>query len=438
MALHIAVIAFYAWWLLVNGFVYYSELHFITLILNKNGRNHMSLWIFINAFFTFVITFFQMPGMLLPHILLLFVFSTVILKIHWIDSIAPVTIILTLSTFMEGFSALFMSVISANVNSVEMGTLIQALLSLLSAAFFWFALRLIRKRYVFTVRQTISSCLYILLLPCVFLVLIIRYGLRLDSSDFEYYLSGFGISAGIAFFLIMVISVLIFFMMLEVFSKIITLTERDRDRALFDSQFKRQRIYVEEAKKRDELYRSFQHDIDNHLLVLSGLLKENRYEEALEYLGKLHVNSASLLVSLSTGHIVLDTLLKEKLGHAERNGIGVTCNVRIPEDSAVDDMDLCVIFANIMDNAIRACMESEQDERAIVLTAGARYRFLVIESFNPSSGSQPVRPGTGLKNIGSIAKKYGGTVSFGVSDGQFRIHVLLCLSESGDMKPLAN
>lgn len=114
-----------------------------------------------------------------------------------------------------------------------------------------------------------------------------------------------------------------------------------------------------------------------------------------------------MLISIATGCAVLDTLLKEKFRYAELNGIEVNCNVTIPEDFAVDDMDLCVVFSNILDNAIRACLESGHIKPSIVINTKARFRFLIIESSNPSSSAQPFKAGTGLKNIESVTKNTG-------------------------------
>lgn len=202
MKTNLAEIAFYAWWLLVNGFVYYSELHFISPAVRQKVDKTIISWLIINTILTIVTMYYQLSGMLFIHIALLYVFTVAVLKIYWVDSIAPITIILTLNTFTEGFSALFMSFIASNVTSMRAGILIQALISFLLAVLFYRSLIFISKRYLITVHQEISSYLYILLLPCVFFILIIRYGLRLDSHDYESYLSGFGVGAGIASFII--------------------------------------------------------------------------------------------------------------------------------------------------------------------------------------------------------------------------------------------
>lgn len=131
-------------------------------------------------------------------------------------------------------------------------------------------------------------------------------------------------------------------------------------------------------------------------------------------------------MSVSTGKPILDVLLKEKLSYAKRNRIVVSYDVTIPSDFAIDDMDLCVLFSNILDNAITACVEGTEEEKHLSLSAKVKSQFLVVEAVNTTSASQPIVWGTGLMNVQHMAEKYHGTVETELSNGKFRISVLLC------------
>ena len=67
---------------------------------------------------------------------------------------------------------------------------------------------------------------------------------------------------------------------------------QETDQKRLEDQMKEQSIYLEEAKMRNEKYRRFHHDIDNHFLVLSGLIHEKKYEEAEIYFENLKHNNA--------------------------------------------------------------------------------------------------------------------------------------------------
>lgn len=198
-------------------------------------------------------------------------------------------------------------------------------------------------------------------------------------------------------------------------------------------QIREQKGYLEEVKKRNEQYRAFQHDVDNHLLVLSGLIREKKYAEAKSYSGKLCDISGELTVNIDTGNPAADILLKEKIGFAETNGIRVEYDVHFSRRFYIEDTDLCILLANAMDNAIKACAEESQDKPLILVTAGMKRHFLLIKVVNTVAlGTGGVKCGTGLNNIRRTVKKYEGTVDIKLEEEQFCISMLLCLRPFAD------
>ncbi|MCD7991897.1 MAG: GHKL domain-containing protein, partial [Clostridia bacterium] len=98
-----------------------------------------------------------------------------------------------------------------------------------------------------------------------------------------------------------------------------------------------------------------------------------------------------------------------------------------PPDLPVEDMDLCVIVSNALDNAIQACLKVKHCQPDIEITIKVRHQFLLVEVTNTTLSMDGPEPGTGLKNIFSAAEKYQGTTEIGTDNGRFRISVLLCL-----------
>lgn len=417
---------FYIWCILENGFVHYFIFDFLLCVAQKDGRRYLPVWLIVNSLITVIVTLFQLPGTFFIDVLILFAFAKATLNIRSSEIVAPITIIFTFYTFMEGCSAFIMSWISLNFYSSTGGKLEQILISFFLDILFFSILQIIQKKYSCTLRQSISSYLYILLLPCAMIVLLIRYGLKLDGRNFERHLASFNVDVRLAALFIILGSAVIVFMMVEVFCKIIQLTNHEKETALLQMQLNGQKVYIEEAVKRSELYSSFQHDIDNHLLVISGLLRDKLFTQAEQYTQKLHISSRELLTNVSTGRPILDVLLKEKLGYAKRNHIIVSFDVAIPENFCIEDMDLCVLFFNILDNAIAACIEGTQEKRLLSLSTKVKSQFLIVEVVNTTSASQPITYGTGLTNVRHIAEKYHGAMETELRNGKFRISVLLC------------
>lgn len=423
---------FYGWWMVYNGCVHYLEIDFLGGITGKSGRRMIPLWIGINELLIMVKIWSGMTDGFVFHILLLLMFSVIFLKISWRVAVAPLVIIGTLYTFIEGYSAVCMYWISKNMGSETWGVVLQISISLLLLAVYHGILRLVRRRYSAALQWPVSSYLYVLLFPCGFIVLLVRVGLKLDSGYLERYFSAIGINTSIAVFLILSGSMGIFLLMIKIFCIIVDQAQRENLMAILNTQLEGQKTYVDEAEQRNREYSKFQHDIHNHLMVLSGLIREQDYEKAQEYVDKLHTRSQSLTgadVAL-TGNRVLDVLLREKVSYGMGNGIRVNCKVRVPEDFCFDDMDLCIIFGNILDNGIRECMKNKSQNKEISVCTKSHGRFLVIESVN-SWIPGPVDEGIGLTNIRNVAAKYQGMVEICNKDGMFGISVLLRASGKG-------
>lgn len=170
-----------------------------------------------------------------------------------------------------------------------------------------------------------------------------------------------------------------------------------------------QKIYLAEAQTRYEQTRAFRHDLQNHLAVLGGLLNSGKISESRDYLQKLAAVPASLSFPCHTGDPVADILLSEKLGIAKAKGIAAELSLTLPEGIGIDPLDLCVILANALDNALQAC-EAVCGEKWIRIR-GMRQGDFYLLTFENSCvpGSMPPM-GTGLSNIRAAAEKYGGTM----------------------------
>lgn len=198
--------------------------------------------------------------------------------------------------------------------------------------------------------------------------------------------------------------------------------------ALLEQEVMTQRDYLQEAISRYEQTQAFRHDIKNHLLVLAGLLEHGKLQEAKCYLGKLDTISEALSFPCKTGNTVVDTLLSGKLNAARQMGIQIECTVKIPSPCAVDDLDLCVLFSNAVDNAIRACAKLEDEARYLRISGKEKGDFFMVEIENSCSQTEGYTKGTGLSNIEIVAEKYHGAVTAEKHKGYFRLSVLLIIS----------
>ena len=186
-----------------------------------------------------------------------------------------------------------------------------------------------------------------------------------------------------------------------------------------------QKVYIAEAQARYEQTKSFRHDIKNHLSVLDGLLRSGKLEEGREYLKKLEAVSEALSFPYQTGNPVVDILLGEKLGLAKE--ITAEVSLVLPRPCGIDDFDLCVLFANALDNAITACRAND-GAKAIRISGKQQGDFYML-TFENTCSSEPLPPaGTGLSNIKAVAEKYHGAMLIEKNGRQYYLSVLLNIS----------
>lgn len=107
------------------------------------------------------------------------------------------------------------------------------------------------------------------------------------------------------------------------------------------------------------------------------------------------------------------------------------------------DSDLVVLFGNLLDNAIEACMKVESKYRRVDVKIGTQNELLFIQIDN-SIGEPPIqkgrnlvttknekmRHGYGLKSVENIVKKYDGTFSYYIEEKHFSIVISFYSSES--------
>ena len=99
----------------------------------------------------------------------------------------------------------------------------------------------------------------------------------------------------------------------------------------------------------------------------------------------------------------------------------------LPRPCGIDDFDLCVIFANALDNAINACQSAKGTK--LIRIYGERQGDFYMLAFENTCSAEPLPPaGTGLSNIKSVAEKYHGATLTEKVGQRFSLNVLLNIS----------
>ena len=138
-----------------------------------------------------------------------------------------------------------------------------------------------------------------------------------------------------------------------------------------------------------------------------------------------------------TGNKAVDALLYQKRKQAEAENIIWECDVQMPKESCINEFDLCVLFGNILDNALEACGRMQRDERRFINIQAKTVKkcFLLevknsmdrtekfTEGFTNKDDSQ--EHGIGLLNVGDVVNRYNGAVHKEAGKGIFVISILM-------------
>lgn len=192
----------------------------------------------------------------------------------------------------------------------------------------------------------------------------------------------------------------------------------------------------------DTMYRKmrgWRHDYHNHIQVLKAHMSLNQYNQASEYLDKLEEDLTTVDTVLKTGNVMVDAILNSKLTMIMERKIQVDATAIVPQDIAISGIDLSVLIGNILDNAMEACMQVEEEkDRFIRIYIDIVKKQLYISVTNSMEGrarktgnlflsSKQGNHGFGLLRIDSIVAKYNGFINRQTENGVFATEVMLPL-----------
>lgn len=191
-----------------------------------------------------------------------------------------------------------------------------------------------------------GESLFFILFPVVTILIIIPIAKIINYSDLsnEYYI----------YFLLSVIGLLILNIIIYFFYSIRI------HNINVENDLKQQIIKNDNEIKNLELYREsmnvakkIKHDIKNHLLVISGYIKDNRNEDAQNYIREIAGSVESISSYIALDDPVINYLVNSKIEAARNKFIDVKIEVdKSISMPKINEYELCSILGNILDNAI--------------------------------------------------------------------------------------
>ena len=187
------------------------------------------------------------------------------------------------------------------------------------------------------------------------------------------------------------------------------------------------------------------HDIQNQYAYMRALLARKAYDELDDYFAELTGTFSEPLVPMvECGNRVLDIIFNMERAKAQELGVGLDILAAPPHELPLRDLDLCNLYANVMDNAMEACAAEKIPDAQVSVTVNVSGDYLFTRVTNPTTKDDSFlrggigttkrnkrTHGKGLDIVRGIVKKYGGTMDLRIEHGVFVVEFLLdtCVKE---------
>lgn len=190
-----------------------------------------------------------------------------------------------------------------------------------------------------------------------------------------------------------------------------------------------------EQENQDEM-RILRHDLRNHLQVLQELCAGKHYDEALTYASKLSQKPVLTKSLHITGNKAADIVLSLKNEEAQKHGISLRCEGSFGMLERLEQVDVCTILSNLLDNALEAargipngeimmrCVE-RKNYITLIITNPVKEDVRIVNNRIPTIKADTEKHGFGLSAVMRIAKKYHGECLLTCSGGVFTAKVIL-------------
>ena len=202
------------------------------------------------------------------------------------------------------------------------------------------------------------------------------------------------------------------------------------DMNLLENSLAEQKKYNTMITRNEEITRKQRHDLRHQLVVIKELAGDTN-PTLTEYLDSL-IHSIPHAPKKYCENKAVNSIISHYGAICANESISLETKLNVPEsDNPVLDNDLCLVFGNLIENAIEACRRLNNSGCFIRLNADIRYKTLIITMDNSFDGHFTVRNGKyisskrndvgiGLSSIRSVAVKYGGETEFKTNDDVFQ------------------
>lgn len=223
-----------------------------------------------------------------------------------------------------------------------------------------------------------------------------------------------------------------------VVKELIIKLKKEKDYELIQYQNELLTKAVVQNKQMEQEWRKLGHDFNNHISCIDMLLQMKNIEKARVYIKNMNNRCQGEYAGIQVGNEIADAVINQKYIVAKNNHIDFKVNGGIEEEIRLEQMDLCAILSNSLDNAIEAAIQVHDEEKRYVTLDIKHYKQnLLLEIRNSvkenvetnaelaTTKVDKKRHGIGMMSMRTTVEKYGGNLWWRCENNQFLLSIMV-------------
>ena len=199
-----------------------------------------------------------------------------------------------------------------------------------------------------------------------------------------------------------------------------------------------QSLQYENLQERIAEARQAKHDVRHHIALLQDCLRRKDYDAMQAYLDRYQETLPDARQLQFCGNAAVNAVLSYFAQQAAAQQVEFSVKAQLPEYTGVADPDLAVLFGNLLENALAACMQEASPRIVVRITADAHTLCAAVDNTFTGAvrhttggflSTKHAGLGLGTASVRSIAEKYHGVCRLEPRDGMFCASVLLELPQ---------
>lgn len=193
--------------------------------------------------------------------------------------------------------------------------------------------------------------------------------------------------------------------------------------------------YYQDMEKYQEQIQDIKHDMKNQLAALYDAVEKGEREFVRDTLTEMLGDIRLAEDIIYSANPILNSLIKVKMSKAKEKEIAMNVKTFVPKKMSIESGDMGVLYGNLIDNAIEACMKVQDRERFVDVETKFQDGKLLIVIRNSKSSELNLElkttkedkrmHGRGIRTVRRVAEQYGGNLLLEDEGDTFKASLLL-------------